>query len=149
MKPGFKILFEYNLWANNKLITSLKKQDINDVSVLRLFSHIVLSEQIWLLRLEGGEYSNKNFWEILTLPECQSIINENSEKFENFIDKRGPSDEITYKNSKGIEYTNTIYDVMTHVSLHSAYHRGQIAKEVRLLNMEPVLTDYIAFIREK
>ena len=149
MKADFKKMFEYDRWANNKLINSLKKQNIIDETVLRLFSHIVLSEQIWMLRLESGEYSNKNFWEILTLAECETIINENLEKFKNFIDKRDAADEITYKNSKGIEYTNSIYDVLTHISLHSAYHRGQIAKEVRRLNKEPVLTDYIAFIRER
>ena len=148
MKADFKKLFEYNQWANNKLINSLKNQNIIDETVLRLISHIVLSEQIWMLRLERGEYFNKNFWEILTLAECETIINENREKFKTFIDKRDVSEEITYKNSKGIEYTNSVYDILTHISLHSAYHRGQIAKEVRRLNKEPVLTDYIAFIRE-
>jgi len=149
MGPDFKKLFEYNYWANNKLIAGLKEQNISEETVLRLFSHIILSEQIWMLRLEGENYANKNFWKVLTLQECETIMNENRKKYKDFLDKNDIPDTITYKNSKGIEYTNSVFDVLEHVSFHSAYHRGQIAKEVRRLNKEPVLTDYITFIREK
>lgn len=149
MVPDFKKLFEYNDWANNKLIVSLKEQNIIEETVLKLFSHIILSEQIWMLRLEGGDYSNKNFWKVLDLTECEKIMNENRKKYKSFLDNKDIPDTITYKNSKGIGYTNSIFDVFVHVSLHSAYHRGQIAKAVRRLHKEPVVTDYIAFIREK
>ena len=148
MESYFKNLSDYNKWANNKLIASLKNQNIIDETLLRLFSHIVLSEQIWLLRMEGGNYLNKNFWQILSLNECENILNENQLKFENLITRKNLSDKVTYKNSRGNEYTNSFYDILTHVSFHYAYHRGQIAKEVRRLNKEPVMTDYIAFIRE-
>ena len=148
MSSYFKNLFDYNKWANNKLLTSLKNQDINDETVLRLFSHIVLSERIWLLRMEGGDYQHKSFWQVLTLNECENILNENQLKFEDLIADKDFSNKATYKNSKGDEYTNSVNDILTHVSFHSAYHRGQIAKEVRRLKKEPVLTDYIAFIRE-
>ena len=75
-------------------------------------------------------------------------MNENYKKYKELVAGENIQDSITYKNSKGIEYTNSVYDILTHVSFHSAYHRGQIAKEVRRLNKEPVLTDYIAFVRE-
>ena len=148
MESYFKNLSDYNKWANNKLIASLKNQNIIDETVLRLFSHIVLSEQIWLLRMEGGNYLNKNFWQILSLNECENILNENQLKFEDLIADKDFSNKATYKNSKGDVYTNSVNDILTHVSFHYAYHRGQIAKEVRRLNKEPVMTDYIAFIRE-
>ncbi|MEJ2615641.1 MAG: DinB family protein [Ignavibacteriaceae bacterium] len=149
MENEFNKIFEYNYWANSKLVSSLKEQNIVDVNILRLFSHIVLSEQIWILRIEGADYSNKKFWQILTLEECEMIINENHEKFNSLLSKLDPSEYAAYENSKGIKYTNSVHDILTHVSFHSAYHRGQIAKEVRRLNKQPVVTDYIAFIRDK
>jgi uncharacterized damage-inducible protein DinB len=149
MKDYFNKIFNYNNWANLKLAACLKNQNIIDESVLRLFSHIVLSEQIWMLRMEGGDYLNKNFWEILILDECENIMNENLLKYKNLIAAMNFSDTIIYKNSKGVEYKNTIVDTLTHVAFHSAYHRGQMAKEIRRLGKEPVLTDYIAFIRDK
>jgi len=38
---------------------------------------------------------------------------------------------ITYRNSKGIEFSNSVGDTLTHVSLHGSYHRGQIAQTIR------------------
>ncbi len=149
MDEPFNKIFQYNNWANRKLAASIKSQNIIDETVLRLFSHIVLSEQIWMLRMEGGDYSNMNFWKILTLAECESIMDENEIKYKRLIAKKNFIDNITYKNSKGIEYSNTIYDALNHVAYHSTYHRGQITKEIRRIGKEPVLTDYIAFIRER
>jgi uncharacterized damage-inducible protein DinB len=149
MKKEILNLFEYNRWANQKLVNNIKDQDVNDLNVLKLFSHIVLSEQIWMLRMKGENYSGRNFWEALTLQQCESVMNENKDNYENFIKETDLADIVTYRNSKGIKYTNTVNDILTHVSFHSAYHRGQTAKEIRRLGKEPVLTDYIAFIRQK
>ena len=149
MDEGFNKIFQYNNWASRRVAECIKRQNIIDETVLRLFSHVVLSEQIWMLRMEGGDYSNKNFWEILTLAECESIMDGNEIKYKKLIAKNKFFDTMTYKNSKGIEFTNTIYDALNHVAFHSTYHRGQIAKEIRRLEKEPVLTDYIAFIRER
>ena len=151
MISHFTKLFDYNKWANDKVRLNIQNQNINDESILKLFSHIVLSEQIWMLRIEGSDYLNKNFWKALSLSECGNIIKENENKYKKFIVSLTEDKSlkvITYKNSKGIQYTNSIYDTLTHVFFHSSYHRGQIAKEIRRLNKEPVLTDYIAFIRE-
>ena len=152
MKEYLKKLFNFDRWANDKLINSLKNQQINDQNVLKLLSHIVLAEQIWILRLKNSNYKNKNFWQVLDILECESISNSNYQDYIKFIETKEDASEftktITYKNSKGIEYTDTIENTLTHVAFHSTYHRGQIAKEVRKLNKEPVLTDYIAYIRE-
>ncbi len=153
MKEHFKKLFDYNIWANTKLINNIKNQQINDAGVLKLLSHIVLAEQIWILRLKNENYQNRNFGQVLDIAECQKISNANYQEYIEFInvkkDEPGFTNSITYKNSKGIEFTNTIEDTLTHVSFHSAYHRGQIAREIRKLDKEPVLTDYIAYVREK
>jgi uncharacterized damage-inducible protein DinB len=37
--------------------------------------------------------------------------------------------------------------MLTHVTLHGAYHRGQIAASIRAGGDTPTATDYIAFIR--
>lgn len=151
MKTYFLNIFEYDNWANKKLIKSLSGQRINDESVIKLLSHLVLAEQVWMLRLKNGDYKNKNFWMSLSLLECENLSNKNFNEYReylNSLDENSYSQNVTYTNSKGIEFTNTIADTLTHIAFHSAYHRGQIAKEVRRLNKEPILTDYIAFVRE-
>jgi uncharacterized damage-inducible protein DinB len=55
--------------------------------------------------------------------------------------------EALYHNSKGIEYRTPVHDVLTHVFLHSHYHRGQSAAALRALGVDPPWTDFIAFAR--
>jgi len=39
-------------------------------------------------------------------------------------------------------------DILTHVLLHSAYHRGQIAVDLRAAGLTPAYTDYIHAVRQ-
>ncbi len=39
-------------------------------------------------------------------------------------------------------------DILTHVVLHSAYHRGQIASQVRSGGEQPAYTDFIHAARQ-
>jgi uncharacterized damage-inducible protein DinB len=41
-----------------------------------------------------------------------------------------------------------VEDVLTHVLLHSAYHRGQIASQMRAGGEEPAYTDFIHATRQ-
>lgn len=56
--------------------------------------------------------------------------------------------EVIYTNSSGVEYRNRLEDVLLHVALHGAYHRGQLAHFVRRGGGTPNPTDYIVFLRE-
>lgn len=55
---------------------------------------------------------------------------------------------ISYRNSKGEAFANLIVDVLTHVILHSAYHRGQIASHMRDTGQTPAYTDFIHGVRQ-
>lgn len=55
---------------------------------------------------------------------------------------------VTYKNTKGEPWSNTVEDILTHVLLHSAYHRGQIASQMRADKEQPAYTDFIHAVRQ-
>ena len=54
---------------------------------------------------------------------------------------------MRYRNTKGDEYANSVLDILTHVVIHGAYHRGQIARIIGRAGGQSPNTDYIAFIR--
>jgi uncharacterized damage-inducible protein DinB len=56
---------------------------------------------------------------------------------------------VTYKNTKGEPWTNSVEDILTHVIMHSAYHRGQIAADMRASGHTPAYTDFIHAVRQK
>ncbi len=149
MKSYFINLFKYHAWANKKVINGLKDDGIKDERVLKILAHLLLAEKTWLQRLKSEKYDNK-FWQELNLEECDKLANENAKQINSYLNSLSENDFETkakYTNSKGIEYANTINEILTHLSHHSSYHRGQIAKEVRRLGKEPAYTDYIAYLR--
>jgi uncharacterized damage-inducible protein DinB len=55
---------------------------------------------------------------------------------------------VSYKNSKGEPWSSAEEDVLMHVVMHSAYHRGQIATDMRANGFTPAYTDFIHAIRQ-
>lgn len=45
--------------------------------------------------------------------------------------------------AKGDSFSSTIEDILQHVITHSAYHRGQIAADLRTSGSTPAYTDFI------
>ncbi len=151
MREHFAGVFRYSRWANRRLLSALARQEIHDPGLLGILAHAFLAERIWLERIKG-ESSSSAPWRDLSLSECEALEEENASALQALLDDLSGSDlgsPITYKNSKGIEFSNTIGAALTHLALHSAYHRGQVAHEMRRLGKEPVNTDYITFVREE
>jgi uncharacterized damage-inducible protein DinB len=149
MKNYFTHLFEYHGWANKKVIDRLHKEGINNKEIIKLLSHILLAEKTWLQRLKSEKYDNQ-FWTELSQDECARLVDKNILEIHEYLSSLSEKDfenKIKYTNSKGIEYSNMIKEILTHLSHHSTYHRGQIAREMRKTGKEPVYTDYIAFLR--
>ena len=149
MKSYFINLFKYHSWANKKVIDGLSSAEINEGIILKILSHLLLAEKTWLQRLKSERYDNK-FWIDLTLENCIKLAENNETQINEYLNSLSEGDfetGVNYTNSKGIEYTNTIAEVLTYLSHHSSYHRGQIAREMRRLSKEPVYTDYIAYLR--
>jgi len=61
----------------------------------------------------------------------------------------GRTDAVDYVNSKGEKWTSRADDILAHVILHGAYHRGQIATIVRGSGETPAYTDYIHCVRQE
>ena len=145
-------LLSYNEWANGKMIDSLKQTSNPSAKAVRALAHLLIAEKTWLLRLQTNQDSTGfDFWQGTTLEECEALSLEVKQAFTALLDELTEEklDRVaTYKNSKGIEYSTSYRDILTHVLMHSAYHRGQVAMAVRAEGETPAYTDYIGFVRE-
>ena len=56
---------------------------------------------------------------------------------------------IDYTNSQHVPYQSTLLDILTHMSHHAAYHRGQVVQLIRPMLDEPPVTDFIVWTREE
>ena len=90
-------------------------------------------------------------WPNLSLGDCSVELRKGTTEWRSQVD--GLSDgnlsgDCTYTNSQGEVWTSSVADILSHVGLHSAYHRGQIALEVRRSGSAPAYTDYIHAVRQ-
>jgi uncharacterized damage-inducible protein DinB len=147
----YKRLFEHVKWANARILEALKKTDGKPEKALKLFAHVLGAERVWLARLNGQDSSVHPVWPDMGLEECEKCMEENIAGYSAFLSNLTNEDlarTVTYSNTSGATFNTAIQDILTHVSMHGSYHRGQIAQAMRIEGFEPVNTDFITFVRE-
>lgn len=141
----------YDEWANREALASLRRAGTPPPRSLKWLGHVLGAERLWLgrLRQDGKPVA---VWPELTLDQCAAETAELAQLWQDYLNALTPaqlSHLIPYVNTKGESYTNTVEDILTHVVMHSAYHRGQIAADVRASGNTPAYTDFIHGVRQK
>lgn len=140
--------FAYDSWANREVLGKIRGLDREDARSLQLMLHIIAAELLWLDRLKQIPQSVA-VWPNFDIAWCESEAAKLEADWPAYLEKTGDlSMTISYRNSKGELWTSSIIDVLTHVIMHSAYHRGQIASHMRETGQTPAYTDFIHGIRQ-
>ncbi len=142
--------FAYDEWANREVLVGLRASAHPTERPLQLLAHILAAERLWLERIRK-EPQSLPVWPDFSFDQCRAQIAELAELWRELFGQLSPtglSEGITYKNSKGEPWSSTVQDVLTHVVLHSAYHRGQIASQIRAGGEAPAYTDFIHAVRQ-
>lgn len=141
----------YNAWANRRVGAMLEALSGAQLPrPLRLFSHLLRAERVWLGRMRGTEDAALPIWETDTLSVCRGRVEANAAAFEGLAASLAPADLskiVIYTTSQGAEYRTPVGDILSHVFNHSTHHRGQIAFLVREAGRTPLPLDYIAYVR--
>jgi uncharacterized damage-inducible protein DinB len=149
MRQYFKKMFAYNAWANREALASLMRADAPPRAV-KVMGHIIGAERLWLNRLKGE--GSAPVWPALGLDQCAAQLDALEPAWESYLNDLTPArlaQPVAYINSRGESWSNTVEDILTHLAMHSAYHRGQIASELRAAGLVPAHTDYIHAIRQE
>jgi uncharacterized damage-inducible protein DinB len=148
-EPGYYArLLRYDAWASAETLASLRG-DGNPTKAMRWMGHIVGSGALWLARLEEGPPAMA-VWPDLDLEACARGVERLADRWPRYLESLAPADleeGVGYRNSLGESWTSTVGDILTHVAMHGAYHRAQIAAAVRESGREPAYTDFIHAVR--
>ena len=148
MKQYFLKLYQYNQWANNRVLSALTSQHVNDEKILSLLGHIVAAQFLWLHRIKGLPPAQVKLWGEYTLPQLTTMAEEAGRLWLEFVESTDNFNrELTYKNYTNDPYTNNVEMIMIHLVNHSSYHRAQIALLLREKGFEPINTDFITYDR--
>lgn len=148
MKKYFLKLYQYNDWANKRVLDCLSRQNVSDEKILTLMGHIVAAQFLWLHRIKGLAAPDLKLWGDYQLEQLITLADKAGKQWLEFVEKTDNFNrEMTYKNYVGEDYTNNVEMVMIHLVNHSSYHRAQIAMLLRQKGLEPINTDFITYDR--
>jgi uncharacterized damage-inducible protein DinB len=142
-------LYRYNDWANRRIIVAVRES--GSQRCRQILAHLLTTEEEYLARLFGKDSTGFDFWPELTPEECGVLARTVAEKYEKLMrrfDEEGLDLWTRYRTSQGVPHENDFRDMLTHVIIHSATHRGNIMLKLRDEGFEPPVIDYIIYVRE-
>lgn len=155
-------LFEYNRWANGRVLEAAAKltpeQFVKDMgnsfpSVRDTLAHILGAQLIWLDRWKGlptkGLLDAKQFTTLEALRTRWAEVDIVQADFVKSLTAESLDRVVRYNNTKGEAFAYPLQPLLVHVINHSTYHRGQITTLLRQLGAKPVSTDFTVFYARK
>lgn len=153
----------YEIWANEQLLNlsvDLSPEEQNRPvvssfpSLHKTFLHMWDAASGWWQRLQ---MHNQVVMPSLSFqPGMKDIANgllQQNKQWHSFIQEASEemlSASLPYKNMKGQDFIQPVYEIVMHLCNHGAYHRGQVVTILRQLGVEKIpQTDYILFTRMK
>lgn len=150
MKNYLIHLLNYELWANQRVIDALETVDNPPARAVALMGHILSAQHVWLGRVLH-ETTFVSIWEDTPVAWMAETADRQHRKIVSYLNALPETDltqSIDYSNSQQEPYQSTLIDILTHMSHHAAYHRGQIVQLIRPMITEPPITDFIVWTRE-
>ena len=143
----FPRIFEYHRAVNDQMLYELDSHghELPERSY-PLFCHVLNAHQIWNARILDRPPFGVN--DVHTYDDCAVINGDNYRDTLAILERFDLEEPITYVNSRGDRFTNTVGDILFHVANHTTHHRGQIIADFRSAGLEPIKTDYIFYRRE-
>ncbi len=149
-KEHFLRMFRFDDWANRECLAALRAAHCSDPKLLRLLTHTLAAEKLWLERMRR-QPQMLPVWPTHTLEECGALADELGQAWREYIGGLSAEEvhrTVQYRNSKGELWSSRVEDVLTHVLMHSTYHRGQLALAMRAAGLQPAYTDFIHAVRQ-
>jgi uncharacterized damage-inducible protein DinB len=150
----FRRMFAYDNWANRECLAAMRAAGTVSPDTLGRMAHILSAQKLWLERIQKQPQSMK-VWPSSTIEDCLALAGEMESAWQSYLARIGNqfapgslNDQVAYRNSKGEPWSSRVEDILSHVLFHSAYHRGQIALQLRASGSEPASTDFIHAVRQ-
>jgi uncharacterized damage-inducible protein DinB len=153
MKQYLIDTFNYNDWANRKLLEKIRELPDKDEAV-KFFSHLINSMNKWMARLLHDPNQPQMDWWKPTYPleELEPRWNDCLQLWLTYLDSKN-EDEIVqlvqYAGMDNAQYEAKPWDIALQLNYHSIHHRAQIQTMIRKQGLEPDFLDYIGRVYRK
>ncbi len=149
MKEYLLHLLDYELWANQSVIASLQSVDNPPARAVEIMAHILSAQEVWLCRIQARPVTIDP-WQNMPVLDMSAQVEKQHRLLKAHLtdsDDWQPTHIVAYQNSKGQSYENTVQEILTQLSHHAAYHRGQVVQLLSPQLADIPTTDYIFWRR--
>jgi len=155
-------LFDYNYWANARVLSAASKltpdqfvapHGLSHGSVRGALTHILAAEIVWRLRCQSGLSpaalpADSDF---PTLDALRARWTEEEAAMRSYLasltDER-LSQAVEYKTTKGVPFSNTLWQLLAHVVNHGTQFRAEAAVALTAEGHSPGDLDLLLYLRE-
>ena len=147
MKQYLLDTFRFNDFANRRMLEKIKTLPDKE-QCIKYFSHLINSQNKWLVRIRLNEKSPKMSWwdPVYPLEELEQKWTQSITAWLEFIESK-TEDEIfeiiRFIGWDGGDWEVQLKDIALQLNYHSMHHRAQIQTLVRAQGIEPDFIDYI------
>jgi len=149
-------MFRYKAWANGEILAAIRQLDeqahaTERHAAMRILNHTYVVDRIFAANLRGTphEYTATNTIETPELEQLSFAIGASDKSYIDYVTELGPDDLV-----ESVDFTFTDGDagrmsrgeMLTHVIVHGAYHRGAVGRIMAELSISPprdVFTGYL------
>jgi len=160
--PGIHNLYAYNRWANDRILSvagSLSEEELRrDLggsfgSLWGTLVHIFGVEWLYPQRWNGVSPSAlpapEQFGDLAALRAFWDKVRADQQRFIDQLNEQRLHQLVEYVSLGGGKFSYPLVDQMRHLVNHSTYHRGQVTLQLRLLDQQPMATDYLLYLDER
>ena len=161
MQDDVAALFEYDRWANTKVLDVCRKLTAEQYvaepvpgwsSVRSTLYHIALATE-WNLRTLAGDLDDSIPTEadLATVDDAAGFLERAYRRFEELRPRLTPEWLNTLLTLRRRDYTATLppWALLRHIVNHSTYHRGQVASKLKRFGIEQPNTDFFFWVIEQ
>lgn len=175
LEDHYEAIARYNSWMNRRLYAQCadelsdeqRKRDLGAFfhSIHGTFNHILLADRAWLRRLTGDRdrFTSRNstgepiaitgldqelYADFGELRRQREQTDRDIEQWVSGLDATSLDRMLTYKTSKGIEFSHPLWQAVSHMFNHQTHHRGQVTTLMMQLGVDPGVTDLAVFLRD-
>ena len=140
-------MIRFELWIEPRQLDMVQSVLERDSRPLDLLTHILVSQAIWLNRLEGRA-GEEDWFPEAGLEQCRLLAKIVEERWGAFLKKltaKKLEERITVKRPDGAVIQPQVRDILLQLVTHSAHHRGQMNLLVKEAGGEPSKDGYIRY----
>jgi len=150
---------DYSAWASQRLVDEALKLtpdelrrdfQTSDRSVLDTLVHVYAADRIWLARVKGEHrdtFVDPADRDMDVLVTEWPALHQRWKRYAQNLSDQDVLANISYKDTKGNAWSNSLWQILLHLVNHGTHHRGQVAGFLRSMGHPPPALDLIVYYR--